>query len=208
MLQVSEAISRGLPVAMSNFTKESFGNNIPGCVGSDARSFAKCIIDLHDDKSRWAELRNEGLDYIQRTHSRPQAMEQWARVINDNLERANAKNHITEQPVLATAACVDGEKMYLQTHRDVAAAVERGDIRNGFHHWISSGKQEGRAYICSNNPYLATQKCPRGEEVYLTTHPDVATAVEAGRYQSGFHHWIRHGNQEGRTYSCKPEQTC
>lgn len=36
------------------------------------------------------------------------------------------------------------------------------------------------------------------EEAYLRAHPDVAAAVAAGEFQSGLHHYARHGHREGR----------
>ena len=68
---------------MSTFTQESFGD-VPGCVGSDAASYIKCIVELNDDKSKWEELRNEGISYIERTHGRNLTMAVWSKVINNN----------------------------------------------------------------------------------------------------------------------------
>ena len=36
------------------------------------------------------------------------------------------------------------------------------------------------------------------ESFYLEKHPDVAAAVRSGEYLCGFHHWVVHGQKEGR----------
>src|SRR5215831_6124281 len=38
------------------------------------------------------------------------------------------------------------EDDYLNCHRDVAAAVRRGEFRSAYEHWIKSGRQEGRGF--------------------------------------------------------------
>ena len=68
---------------MSTFTQESFGD-VPGCVGSDAASYIKCIVELNDDESKWEELRNEGISYIERTHNREDIMTVWSKAISKN----------------------------------------------------------------------------------------------------------------------------
>jgi glycosyltransferase involved in cell wall biosynthesis len=75
--QVSEALAHGLPVVMSPFTKDSFDNGVPGCVGSDIESYKKCIEDLDGNVTKWEALRDEGISYIERTHSRQKAMKRW-----------------------------------------------------------------------------------------------------------------------------------
>ena len=80
---------------MSPFTQKSFGD-VPGCVGADAASYIKCIVELNDDESKWEELRNEGISYIKRTHSRNLTSTIWSKVINDNFKSEKVeddKNH-------------------------------------------------------------------------------------------------------------------
>ena len=44
------------------------------------------------------------------------------------------------------------------------------------------------------------------EEVYLKNNQDVAAAVKAGIFNSGFEHYVRHGKAEGRTCVLTPVQ--
>eukprot|EP00586_Coscinodiscus_wailesii_P000698 CAMPEP_0172484550 /NCGR_PEP_ID=MMETSP1066-20121228/12048_1 /TAXON_ID=671091 /ORGANISM="Coscinodiscus wailesii, Strain CCMP2513" /LENGTH=752 /DNA_ID=CAMNT_0013249159 /DNA_START=284 /DNA_END=2542 /DNA_ORIENTATION=+ len=88
--KVSEALANGLPVVMSTFTKESFGY-IPGCVGSDSRSFTKCIIDLHRNENQWQELHDKGLSYIQQSHSRQALKEKWSDIIDSSFKHMSKK---------------------------------------------------------------------------------------------------------------------
>ena len=110
---MSEALAVGLPVVMSTFTKESFGE-IPGCIGSDNKSFAKCVIDVHGDEQQWEALRNEGLSFIQRTHSRKEAMEQWSDIIDSSLKDASKRysNKLVNVTMrYPTEKCAEGEEI-------------------------------------------------------------------------------------------------
>ena len=150
--QVSEALAAGLPVVMSKFTQDSFGT-VPGCVGSDDASFAKCVIDLHNDEHQWEAVRNEGVSFIERTHSRQKIMEQWSEIIEDSFKNASKKQ--VHPKLLGTKlpspkkACAEGEEFYLGAYEDVANAVKAGIFKTGFDHWIGSGKGEGRTYFCN-----------------------------------------------------------
>jgi hypothetical protein len=75
----------GLPVVMSEFTKASFSWDIPGCVGSDHQSFAKCILDIHSDHDYWKTLRDKGISYIEDTHNRKKIMSKWSDIVNRSL---------------------------------------------------------------------------------------------------------------------------
>ncbi|EPS1221710.1 class I SAM-dependent methyltransferase [Burkholderia cenocepacia] len=48
---------------------------------------------------------------------------------------------------------------------------------------------------------FATRKPPFNEENYLSRHPDVAAAVEAGKFKSGEEHYFLFGKAEGRSAS-------
>ena len=37
------------------------------------------------------------------------------------------------------------------------------------------------------------------ESEYLTLYPDVAAAVKAGAFKSGYEHYVKHGKSEGRS---------
>ena len=196
---MSEALAAGLPVVMSKFTKESFGT-VPGCVGSDDASFAKCVIDLHNDEHLWEAVRDEGISFIERTHGRQKIMEIWSEIIEDGFKNASKKQ---VHPKLLgtklpspTVACAEGEEIYIGVYEDVANAVQAGVYKTGFDHWNRDGKAEGRTYFCENG------LCPKGETLYLNAHEDVATAVKNGVYKNGFDHWIDNGKAEGRSYFC------
>ena len=152
---MSQALAVGLPVVMSTFTKESFGN-IPGCVGSDNTSFTKCIIDLHGNKRRWEVLRDEGFVYIQSTHSRRETMEQWSKIIDGSFKNVSKErgNKLLNMKIdYPKEKCVEGEEIYLRTYNDVAAAVKGGDLKSGFEHWNRYGKKEARSYYCNMASY-------------------------------------------------------
>src|SRR5262249_10156377 len=70
------------------------------------------------------------------------------------------------------------EKDYLFSNPNVAAAVQRGEFRSGFEHWISIGKQEGRSF----------QPTEFSELEYLELNPEVALAVQGGQFASGRDH--------------------
>lgn len=209
LIQVSEALARGLPVIMSDFTKNSFSNGVPGCVGSDSASFKKCIIDLDGNRTKWETLRDEGISYIKRTHSRQEAMNTWSRVINSNMQ---AKLLLGKQILNSTRKCDEGEEMYLRSDIAIENAVKNGVFESGFHHWTLHGKAEGRRYYCNTRGKIhnllrstipvPTKKCNEGEEMYLGAYPDIVAAIKMGYFESGFHHWDLHGKLEGRSYYC------
>jgi len=153
--KVSEALAVGIPVVMSTFIKESFGD-IPGCVGSDSTSFTKCIIDLHGNKRRWEALRDEGISYIQQTHSRKESMEKWSEIIDhnfNNVSKEGGDKLFNVKISYAKEKCVEGEEIYLSTFPDIAAAIKVGHFDSGFHHWNKYGKKGGRSYYCKMASY-------------------------------------------------------
>lgn len=101
------------------------------------------------------------------------------------------------------------EITYLLLHRDVAQLVAVGDIRSGYAHWLHEGKEEGRLARI----HLPTASCgppspppsnrtggPAAfdEDAYLFHNADVAAAVRARLFASGYNHWSRIGRREGR----------
>jgi glycosyltransferase involved in cell wall biosynthesis len=149
--KVSEALAAGLPVVMSEFTKESFGGEAPGCTGFDPESFAKCVIDVHDNQEQWEFLRSEGLSYILRTHSRKEVMKQWSEIIGSSFKdvaKKRSKKLLDVRMNLPTERCEEGEDIYLSQFEDIAIAVKEGRIGSGFEHWSEFGKYEGRNSYC------------------------------------------------------------
>ena len=54
-----------------------------------------------------------------------------------------------------------------------------------------------------NSPAPATEYYKAGDRLYLSLNPDVQKAVKASRFGSGFEHWVKVGNREGRKYTCE-----
>ena len=84
--QVSEALSLGIPVVVSEFTAESFGFK-PGCfedvccIGDNKESFKNYILNVHNDKEKSYSFRENGIGFIQSTHSCEEVMKKWAKNI-------------------------------------------------------------------------------------------------------------------------------
>jgi hypothetical protein len=162
-LQVSEAIAKGLPVVMSKFTYDSFGNDIPGCVGIDNESFAKCIIDTFNNDTQWATIQKKGTTYIRETHNRERHKQRLSAIIKRNLKIATSRKKITnpdhnllhvELPT-PISKCEEGEEIYLKMYEDVAAAVvSRSEYSSAFQHWSEFGESEGRPYFCNEMPVI------------------------------------------------------
>ena len=53
------------------------------CIGTSAQDFGDCIVSVHKDKDRWTRLRQGGLEFIARTHSR--------RHLSQSVERYNSQ---------------------------------------------------------------------------------------------------------------------
>lgn len=79
------------------------------------------------------------------------------------------------------------ENTYLQQNPDVADAVTKGLLKNGFEHWVKFGFNEGR-----------TPQIPFNEPFYLDFNPDVTEAVNKGNFASGFEHYTLFGASENR----------
>jgi len=50
--------------------------------------------------------------------------------------------------------------------------------------------------------YSSSSSCDLEEE-YVRRYPDVLAAVERGDFDSGFHHFTKHGSMQGRVWSCQ-----
>lgn len=194
---------------MSEFTKDSFGDSVPGCVGTDIESYKKCIVDLDGNRAKWEALRAEGISYIERTHSRQEAMERWSRIIDSNKQLHDQQSKTIPVP---TEKCDEGEEVYLGAYKEVGIGIKEGHFESGFHHWNLHGNLEGRSYYCDpkwqahnlfcNSIPMPTKKCDEGEEIYLRAYEDVGIGIKEGYFDSGFHHWDLHGKREGRKYYC------
>lgn len=88
-----------------------------------------------------------------------------------------------------TSECFD-ETYYLAHNPDVAAAVKRGDLLTGRHHYERHGRGEGRTPCPSVDCFDAS--------FYLQQNPDVAAAVKRGAFPDARSHYVRHGRSEGR----------
>ncbi|TAD98880.1 MAG: calcium-binding protein [Oscillatoriales cyanobacterium] len=85
------------------------------------------------------------------------------------------------------------EDTYLAQNQDLAPFIRTATNPNrqfvsGLDHLIQFGYEEGR-----------TRVSPDYDEVfYLKRHPDIIPFVESGTFKSGFQHFIKFGNTEGR----------
>lgn len=92
------------------------------------------------------------------------------------------------------------EDFYLNAYPDVAAAVANGAFASGLAHYTQMGRAEGRL---TYPPALGQPEGLNGygfdELFYLATNLDVADAIEAGLYRTGYEHFFIHGLAEGRS---------
>lgn len=206
LIQVSEALARGIPVVMSKFTSDSFGNGVPGCVGTDSASYQKCILDLDKNRTKWEEVRAKSIAYIERTHNRQEAMRSWSRIIDKNMQ---AKTLLGNPILNSTEKCDEGEELYLRSDSAIENAVKTGAFESGFDDWTQFGKTEGRTYYCNskgkfhnllrNTIPAPTKKCDEVEKIYLGAYQDIGAAIQMGYFESGFDHWNSFGKREGRS---------
>ncbi|MFM7448649.1 MAG: DUF4347 domain-containing protein [Leptolyngbyaceae cyanobacterium] len=82
------------------------------------------------------------------------------------------------------------ETYYTWKNPDVQAAVQAGQFRSGYEHFVYFGQFEGRSPSTLYN-----------EQYYLSSNPDVDAAVKSGQLRSGLQHFLLYGNQEGRNPS-------
>ena len=92
----------------------------------------------------------------------------------------------TPQMSPPTRAIGFGEHGYLNANPDVAAAVDRGDLQSGAHHYASSGYLENRPGANFS------------EWEYRALNPDVTQAIAEGQFSSGLEHFISSGHAENR----------
>jgi len=90
------------------------------------------------------------------------------------------------------------ELAYLECNPDVRTAVLQGAVSSGQQHWLEHGRAEGRVF--AKSALDASLFPPQWDELrYLRQNPDVAGAVRAGTFSSGYDHWMKHGANEART---------
>lgn len=79
------------------------------------------------------------------------------------------------------------ETWYLKKYPDVAAAVERGDFKSGFDHYVRSGADEGfEASPVTVDP-----------DWYFDTYPEVLTEIRTPSPQAALTHYLCHGARRG-----------
>ncbi len=79
------------------------------------------------------------------------------------------------------------EGYYSLNNPDVYAAILKGQISNGYQHFISVGARDGR------NPSEVFDS-----KYYLGLYPDIAAAVANGSIASAYDHFVQFGAREGR----------
>jgi GT2 family glycosyltransferase/glycosyltransferase involved in cell wall biosynthesis len=222
VLKLSEAFSLGVPVVMSAIAAGNFGisaQNEIGCVGDTVLSFKQCVLDVHNDRTKWSRLRTNGIEFIKRTHNRTSLLSSWAGIMQDAMARRKglpkcdaALDFIkcTERKV--KGECPEGEQEYKTAHTDVAEAIKGGYWASAWEHFDNYGRDEGRTYSCCQALCIfgayEEAMCAAGESSYLEKYPDVKNAVEGGLITSAWEHFIQFGKAGGRTYSCCKPQTC
>lgn len=108
------------------------------------------------------------------------------------------------------------EVAYRRAHADVARAVEAGVFPSGYAHYRSHGRNEGRSAIGKGRrpnetaarptpapPQPSTGPVPADwdDAAYLDAWPEVARAVAAGMFPSGYAHYCLYGRQQVRAAS-------
>ncbi|KAL3908648.1 MAG: hypothetical protein SGILL_008404, partial [Bacillariaceae sp.] len=166
--KLSEAMSFGIPCAMSKLSADAFGitkDSDVACIGDDPESFGACVVSLHKDADKWYTLRENGKTFIRQTHSRHRVLGIWSQVIAEAKRKYNAMKgadgkagkRSAEVPHSAlfssdiwvpTEACPEGEALYLKMYPDVGAALGEKMFQSAFVHWRDYGNHEGRSYVC------------------------------------------------------------
>jgi len=93
------------------------------------------------------------------------------------------------------------EEAYLAVHADVRAAVRGRQLRSGKLHWERFGRAEGRLLPTAEQSAVVRAW---DEDAYLACNHDVRDSVSRGLVESGLHHWLRHGQAEGRELKSQP----
>lgn len=79
------------------------------------------------------------------------------------------------------------EPAYLEHNPDVAGAVERGEYRSGFEHFLSVGLEEGRLF----------SELDMDEEWYRQEYPGAVLEVEQARFRNVLDHYLACGAARG-----------
>jgi hypothetical protein len=226
----------GMATVMSKLSADAFGikpdDNI-ACVGDTPESFKSCVLSVHNDETMWKRLRQNGLEFIKRTHSQKHVQELWKKVIDNGksifkekeLEQITAKSN----PPPAEYECPEGEQRYKKKYRDLATVLskvkktkynkknrnqEKQAFSSAFDHWCRVGAAEGRTYFCDYNANLfkteiwataPTGPCPVGEKLYKIQYPAVSEMIKTGDIRSGYREWQRYGKEKGRNYFCEDD---
>ncbi|QCE34061.1 hypothetical protein FAI40_01175 [Acetobacteraceae bacterium] len=78
---------------------------------------------------------------------------------------------------------------YLEKYPEVAEEIAKKKFSSPLHHYLT------------NKTPLAFDPCKYFSETeYLRHHPDVREAIEAGNFRNGYDHFLRCGQEEGRTF--------
>ena len=133
----------------------------------------------------------------------------------------NENRIINRTCVVDRFGCSFDEQAYLALNPDVAGQVRGGAYQSGAAHYGSYGKNEGRPIsFCGNgrSPSYPTppprthedRNCDFIESEYLLFNEDVANAVRAGSYASGYAHFASYGQSEGRIFNrfCHVRRGC
>ena len=151
---------------MSSFTADSFGiksSDRIGCVGTDANEMKGCIMAASLSESLWNKLRQNELEFIEKTHNRNDLIKVWDQAIKTNFKKIKdvrssndeqkKMNHglVTTKIAEAFGPCPEGERFYGLRYPDVEDAVKRGIFESHFAHYIEHGKNEGKRYHCDED---------------------------------------------------------
>lgn len=191
-------MSKGLPVVMSRFTRDCFGD-VPGCVGDDPQSTKLCVIDTHNSRDNWSKLQEDGLNFIEKTHNRNLTMMKWSGVISKALVLAKKR-----RKVFGAA-----EKAYGQTYQLEVRSGSVPAFKSFLEHYVLQGKEDGKFYADSKEIWTGLMRdesqkekqCDGGERNYFKLYQDVAENWEG----TAFDHFLQNGKDEGRTYVCEEQ---
>jgi hypothetical protein len=112
-----------------------------------------------------------------------------ARIVSDGAF-ATLMHHLyagTAEPVVSN---LFDPGWYLARYGHVVEEIAQGRWSCALQHYLQSSE----AVLFDPNPRFS-------EPGYRTYFPDVAAAIAAGAFRSGFDHFLRHGQHEGRVYA-------
>lgn len=96
------------------------------------------------------------------------------------------------------------EQGYVMQYPDVADAISKGLVPNGWFHYFYYGKYEGRLIVWAGPGWLFPVVPKNWDEAaYLTRNPDVKAAIPSW-FNNGFSHWVLFGRTENRTGAPPP----